>query len=104
MGCCKSKSKVNSGKQNENQKTDDIGNEKQQPVGDEGQVKECLSLEDLDHHISADTKEMIVVEFATEWCNRCKKVSPVIQKLASEHESIKFLKVDADIEGLGEKY
>ena len=47
---------------------------------------------------------MIVVEFATEWCNRCKEVSPVIQKLASEHESIKFLKIDADIEGVGEKY
>jgi len=56
------------------------------------------------HFISPDTKERIVVEFATVWCNRYKEVSPVIKTLASEHKLIKFFEIDADIEDVGEKY
>ena len=47
---------------------------------------------------------MIVVEFAIAWCKQCKEVSPVIKKVASKHKSIKFIKIDADIEGVGKEY
>lgn len=41
-------------------------------------------------------KGIVVVDFFAVWCNPCKALSPVIDKLSEDMEEIKFIKVDVD--------
>ncbi|MGK5553788.1 thioredoxin family protein [Actinomadura kijaniata] len=36
------------------------------------------------------------VNFTASWCGPCKKIDPVFEKLAEEHQGIDFIKVDVD--------
>ena len=38
----------------------------------------------------------VVVDFGAVWCMPCKVIEPIYDSLASEHENIKFLKIDVD--------
>ncbi len=38
----------------------------------------------------------ILVDFYADWCGPCKMLAPIIEELAKENESIKFVKVNVD--------
>jgi thioredoxin 1 len=42
------------------------------------------------------TSGVCVVKFWATWCAPCKRLSPVLDKIEKEFESIKFLSVDVD--------
>ena len=40
--------------------------------------------------------ELVVVDFFATWCGPCKMISPILEKVASEHPEVKVIKVDVD--------
>lgn len=38
----------------------------------------------------------VLVDFYATWCGPCKMLSPLVEKLSSQHPEIKVLKVDVD--------
>jgi thioredoxin 1 len=38
----------------------------------------------------------VLVDFFATWCGPCKMLSPLVEKLAKEHNEIKVIKVDVD--------
>ena len=43
-----------------------------------------------------ENNQLVVVKFGAEWCGPCKKIEPVINKLAKENENVVFIAVDAE--------
>ena len=54
-------------------------------VSESNLVKEALE---------ADKK--VVIDFYATWCGPCKKISPILEEIAGEHDDIKLIKVDVD--------
>jgi len=46
--------------------------------------------------LNSDKK--ILIDFYATWCGPCKKLSPIIEEVANEMDSIKFVKIDVDAE------
>ena len=44
----------------------------------------------------ASSKEPILVDFHAQWCGPCKTIAPLVEKLSTEHENVKFYKVDVE--------
>jgi thioredoxin len=42
------------------------------------------------------TTEILLVDFYADWCGPCKKMKPILQKIARENPHVKLLQVDAD--------
>jgi len=42
------------------------------------------------------TTEILLVDFYADWCGPCKKMKPILQKIAREHPNVTLLQVDAD--------
>lgn len=40
--------------------------------------------------------EKVVVQFSASWCGNCRLMKPKFKKLASEHEAIPFVLIDAE--------
>lgn len=38
----------------------------------------------------------IIVQFSATWCGPCKRISPYFEKLSSEFDTLKFIKIDVD--------
>src|SRR5574344_2210410 len=45
---------------------------------------------------AAIKKDRVLVDFFATWCGPCSMLSPLVEKLAKEHEEIKVIKVDVD--------
>lgn len=43
---------------------------------------------------------LVVVDYFAPWCHACKSLHPQIQKLASQHQKVTFLSVNAGVESL----
>ena len=41
-------------------------------------------------------KGKVLVDFFATWCGPCKMLSPILEKVAAEHEELTVLKVDVD--------
>lgn len=49
--------------------------------------------------ITADENKEVLVDFFATWCGPCKMMSPVVDQIAKENESITIGSVDVDAEG-----
>lgn len=45
---------------------------------------------------SETAKGKVLVDFFATWCGPCKMLSPILEKVAAEHEELTVLKVDVD--------
>jgi thioredoxin 1 len=47
----------------------------------------------------------VIVDFWAEWCGPCHAVAPVLDRIADEHDDVKIVKVNVDMEqGLAQRY
>ena len=44
--------------------------------------------------------DLIVIKYGAVWCGPCKRLGPIITKLAKEHLHVYFLDVDTETEGI----
>ena len=44
----------------------------------------------------------VVVKFEAEWCGPCKAVKPVVEEVAKQNPTVKFLSVDIDGDGIAD--
>lgn len=52
-----------------------------------------------------NSKAKVLVDFYATWCEPCKLMSPVIEKIAKENETAKICKIDIEqAEDIAEKY
>jgi|TARA_B110000285_G_C14993439_1_gene547549 thioredoxin 1 len=60
--------------------------------------KVIKSLEEYNNVISGDEHEdkLVLAYFTASWCGPCKLVSPVIERIGTEKDSVIVLKVDVD--------
>ena len=54
----------------------------------------ALTLQNLDDIVKSN--EIVLLHFYTEWCDVCKKMTPLLNKIADENKQIKLLKVDSE--------
>ena len=54
----------------------------------------ALTLQNLDDIVKSN--EVVLIHFYTEWCDVCKKMTPLLNKIADENKQIKLLKVDSE--------
>lgn len=54
----------------------------------------AFTVKDLDREIK--TNQVLLVDFYADWCGPCKKMKPILQKIARENPNVKLLQVDAD--------
>ena len=43
-----------------------------------------------------EEKKTVLVDFYADWCGPCKMISPVIEAIAKENETTKFVKINVD--------
>ncbi|KAG5445690.1 peptide-N4-(N-acetyl-beta- glucosaminyl)asparagine amidase [Clonorchis sinensis] len=59
-------------------------------------VRKIDSKKQLDAITKRNANKLIIIDFYTAWCNPCKILAPVYEKLSAEFQSVVFLKVDGD--------
>lgn len=42
------------------------------------------------------SEKKVLIDFYATWCEPCKKLSPVLEEVAGEHDEIKLIKIDVD--------
>lgn len=54
----------------------------------------ALTLQNLDDIVRAN--DVVMINFYTDWCDVCKKMTPLLNKVADENKQMKLLKVDSE--------
>ncbi|GAB3509159.1 rhodanese-like domain-containing protein [Emticicia fontis] len=54
----------------------------------------ALTLQNLDDIVRSN--DIVLIHFYTEWCDICKKMTPLLNKVADENKQVKLLKVDSE--------
>jgi thioredoxin 1 len=54
----------------------------------------AFTLENLDRVVKSN--DVVLIDFYAEWCGPCKKMTPILNKIADENKGIKLLKIDAE--------
>ena len=62
-------------------------------MGDHGRVTTITSAEHFNKEIQ---KDRVIVDFFATWCAPCRRISPLVVQMSTEHENVTFLKVDVD--------
>ena len=67
-----------------------------------GEVKEdsssrYLTLDTFDEKVLKNDKK-VLVDFYADWCEPCKELSPILEKVMSKHKEVDYYKVNVDEE------
>jgi thioredoxin 1 len=54
----------------------------------------ALTMENVDKIIKSNN--IVLLDFYAEWCGPCKKMSPILNKIANENKGLKLMKIDAE--------
>lgn len=54
----------------------------------------AFTIENLDQIVK--TNDLVLIDFYAEWCGPCKKMTPILNKIADENKDIILLKIDAE--------
>lgn len=54
----------------------------------------ALTLENIERVIQSNS--LVLIDFYAEWCGPCKKMTPILNKIANQNKNIKLLKIDAE--------
>ncbi len=54
----------------------------------------AFTLENLDRVVQSNS--IVLIDFYAEWCGPCKKMTPILNKIADQNKNIKLLKIDAE--------
>lgn len=54
----------------------------------------AFTLENLDRVVKSNS--LVLIDFYAEWCGPCKKMTPILNKIADQNKNIKLLKIDAE--------
>jgi len=61
-----------------------------------GGVNQIDTKAEFDEIISS-AEGLVVVDFTATWCGPCKRIAPVFVAMETEHPTVKFIKVDVDV-------
>jgi len=68
-------------------------------------IQEITNVKEFEHIII--NHKYVLVDFYTQWCGPCKKISPYVEELNKKYNNVKFIKIDIevnkDIENLSNK-
>lgn len=70
-------------------------------------IAEIENLADFDSMLGQEQENPEVYYFTAPWCAPCKKLGPILEKIAKEHPDFAFLKIDIDRENnskIAERY
>ncbi|MCU0327120.1 MAG: thioredoxin domain-containing protein [Spirosomaceae bacterium] len=54
----------------------------------------AMTMDNLDQIVKSN--QVVFIDFFAEWCGPCKKMNPILNKIADENKAIKLLKIDAE--------
>lgn len=67
-------------------------------------MNDIESVEDFENQVLKSDK-ISVVDFWAEWCGPCRAISPIVEELSDEYESINFFKINVDrLQSISSKY